>query len=690
MKFFKAVLGVGLFFLVQCSIQEPVMPRWVVPIEVPLSPERVVMQEELVNDSTIVAHGDSLFIEISGDIDPITVTGENLTFPGQDSTTSFSLDSLSMDSLNNITTGDINIVEILPYLPGMVGQYVFMPETTLTRNPKLVESDEFHAVKVESGEIELIFHNNLPFTLGPNIYSPNGIEIKILSDSTNEQIADVFINQIIPPGGIGIGSSPIQNSSKWVYSPLRLEYYLPIARDTTVLVTDSLLNAAGYRLDIKLRNLTVSEIIGKVEPQFFSDTWNVAIEQEDKIIEARIKQGQLHLKFNNQIAVGATLVFTLPDFLTAAGSPYQDSIYIAPGNVSTKTIVLDGMSALNHQSPGQPLDSLTLIFDVETKESNGFVHVKVGDEIDASIQTTDITFSYFKGILAQDTLHLDPFEEHDIANYEDIPQGFYFHNVALRFDLNNQINIDSMMLNLSLTGYHRNDAGIITDSASIDVDNQNIGLDGSNIILLDGPEVSDFLNIFPTDIRGEGQVVYSGVATVSIGDEIGGHYLFSTPLKITVENPEPIRFDPDTLNKDDIDQSIRDAVGEDIQRALFVGKVSNHLPFGGTLKLFVSTNMTREDLYDTTAFNPDSEFVKTIHLKPGVVDPNTGFVSQISENEISLELSKKELLLFKQYPLRVGFLMEFQNTNGAVWVSGNDYLEVSGKFRFDILVQDKD
>lgn len=690
MRYLIVLFLISLLMVLQCNIQEPVLPRWVVPFEIPLRTERMVLQDELVNDSTIVTHGDSLFIEVSGDIDPITITGENLTIPGQDSTTSFTLDSLSLDSLNNITTGAINIVDVLPYLPGMVGQPIFMPETTLTRDPKLVESSEFKGVKVEKGTIELIFHNNLPFTLGPNTYSPNGIEIKVYSDSTNELISDVFINQTLPPGSVGRGSAPIMSRGRWIYSPFRLEYFLPIARDTAFIVTDSLLNAAGYQLDIKLRNLTVSEIYGKVEPQSFSDSWNIGIDQENEIIEARIQQGQIQLDFDNQIPLGAHLKYTLPDFLTSNGESFQDSAFITPGGISRKIIILDGMIARNHEHPGQPLDSITLEFEINTQESNGFVHVVTGSEIRASVHTSDISFSYFKGKLARDTLTLDPFEEHDIADYNDIPHGFYFHNVALRIELTNQINIDSMMLNLLLVGYHKDDNGMITDSATIRVENQNIGIDGSNTIILNGPEVSNFLNIFPTDLKGEGSVVYSGLATVSVGDQIGGHYLFSTPMNISIENPEPIKVDPDTLQKEDIDQNIRDAAGEDIQRAVFLGSIQNHLPFGATLKLFVSANMTREDLYDTTAFNPDSEFIKTVHLEPGIVDPNTGFVIQARENEVPLELTKKELLLFKRYPLRVGFLIEFQNTEGSVLVSGNDYMEVSGKFQFDILVHEKE
>jgi hypothetical protein len=177
------------------------------------------------------------------------------------------------------------------------------------------------------------------------------------------------------------------------------------------------------------------------------------------------------------------------------------------------------------------------------------------------------------------------------------------------------------------------------------------------------------------------------MAEVSTGDVISGNYLFSTPLRVQIVDPEPIKIDPDTL--DDVDEDFQDSAGRDIKSIRIHADILNHSPLGGEVQLFVSADFTRDDLYDTTAyFNPDSEFIKTFNVSPGQVDPLTGFVSQPIESQTTLELNTQELNVFKNDRLQVGVLLNLEETNGFVVLRGSDFLQFSGRLEFEVLFKE--
>ncbi len=685
-KIFFVLIILGIF--IRCTIDKPVLPRWVVPIVIPIAPENLIFKEQILQDSTIVLHGDSLFLEFQGKVDPRSITSEELSIPGVDTSTTFSLDTLKADSLNTLTTGYINISELLPDLGQYIGFNVPIPDTSLGSSTTIDTSSQFQAAKIRNGTLELTLRNDLPFTLAPNSSAPNGVEISLYNDQTGELITSLTIPDTIYPHNTGVGSTSL--SDVWVRVPIRLEYRLPVLEDTIYVTQDSI-NTWGFRIDLKLIDLEIEEIIGKIDTQYYKDSWRVPLDQENKIIEADIESGNIQLEFLNEIPLNATVNYWLLDMLDAGGNPYHGQFTIDSNSVVTENIVLDGYRLVNSTAPGQqPLDSLILEFEIRTDSSTEFIHIRASDQISASIHSTDIRFSYLKGYLARDTLSLDPFEEHDIADYDGFNGGIQLENAELLLKVKNDIYIDTLLLNLTIIGYHRDENGVVTDSAMIRLTDERINTGGSDIIALEGAEVAGLINILPTDIKGYGSVVYGGEAEVEVGDSIAARYFFSTPFKFKVENMAPVEMDPDTLYEADIDQDLRDAAGDDIRAALLRAKVLNHSPLGGEIKIFVSADMNHQDLYDTTYFNPDLEFIKQIVVSPAPTDPSTGFVTEARESEIEFGLNTRELRVFKNPPIRIGFRLKIADTNGFVVLRGSDYLQLSGEFEINLLVKDDD
>ena len=690
MKTGKAIffLIISLGLIVRCSIDKPVLPRWVVPFVIPIAPEKLIFQEKILQDSTIVLHGDSLFLEFQGKVDPQSITSEQLSIPPIDTSTTFSLDTLKADSLNTLTTGYINIGELLPNLGSLIGLHVPLPDTTLGSSAIIDTSTQFQAAKIRNGTLELSLRNDLPFTLAPNNSSPNGVEITLYNDETGELITTLTIPDTIYPHGTGVGTTTL--TDVWVRVPLRLEYQLPILADTIYVTQDSI-DTWGFQIDLKLIDLEIDEIIGKIDQQFYSDFWQVPLNQENKIIRADVESGNIQLEFNSDIPLQATVDYWVPDLVNSNNDPYHGHFVIDSNNVVIETIVLNGFSLVNSQNPGQdPLDSLTLKFEILTDSSNEFIHLHASDEISASIHSTEIKFSRLTGYLAPDTLTLDPFEENDIIDYDGFTGGIQLDNAELLLEINNEIYIDSLFLNLTIIGYHKNDEGVITDSAVINLSDERINTGGSDIIALSGAQVVNMINILPTDMRGYGSVRYNGYAEVEAGDSIAARYFFSTPFKFRIANMAPVEMDPDTLTDADIDEDLQNAAGDDIRAAILRAKVLNHSPLGGEVKIFVSADSLHHDIYDTTYFNPDLEFIKHIVLNPAPTDPATGFVIEAQESNIEFGLNRREMRIFKNPPIRIGFRLKIADTNGFVVLRGSDYLQLSGEFEINLLVKDDD
>ncbi len=693
MKKLNLLIILSLLFslLTNCSIEEPVLPRWVVPFVIPISTEKIIIQEEIVNDTSIVSSGDSLFINIDGEIEPQSITAEDLTISGQTMSDTFALDTLRFDTLNALSTGEIQISELFPMLSNQVGDTAYIPKGTISTDPRVINATEFKKVKVQDGFIQLKVHNNLPLTIGPNSSSPDGLEVIIRNDSTGTLISDIVIPEPIKPGQTGTGTAPIGGSgSIWIYSSISLEYRFPVAEDTSFLVTQELLDSSSYKMDIKLFDLAVSEVHGKVDAQHVERNLRINWTEKDKIIKAELEEGTINLTVKNSLPLTATIDASFPDILDASGNPYQTQLNMEADGTTHHSFQLDGFTIQNSEMPGSVLDDILVNVDVFTEETTEFVPIKSTDKIAVTMDATQLSLKSLEGFLYGDTLNIDPIEENDLIDYEGFNTGINFQGARLLLTFQNQIDIENLQLKIDLTGYHRED-GVTTNSATISIDEYMFESGPQDTLILQGMNVDQFLNILPTDVKVSGTVMYSGMANVQQGDQIWGDYVFTTPFKLKIENPDPVNIDVDTLFADDIEEDVQDAAGDEIQSAKLFANVLNHSPLGGEAKLFVSADPAHQDIYDTTAyFNPELEFVKSLQINKASVDPATGFVNNAEESQINFYLNKQELQVFSHPPVRIGVSLNLEETNGYVVLQGSDFIEFSGKFEIKVLVKDDD
>jgi hypothetical protein len=364
----------------------------------------------------------------------------------------------------------------------------------------------------------------------------------------------------------------------------------------------------------------------------------------------------------------------------------------ANDSVIHNTQSLQGYRISNSGNPGQPIENLTV--HTLTSTDTGWVTLKADDRISARVSTSRLVFSYIEGILAPDTLALEPFTVEDIADYDGLSSGIQIQGAQLLLELMNQIDIQNFAIEGVVTGIKKNDSGQPIDSAKVAIPLQPLTV-GNNIITLSGPEVDALVNIYPSDLKAEGTINYSGQAMVAAGDTIGGGYTFSTPFRLQIVDADPITLEPDSIREvdDNFETAIEDSM---IKYARLNAKILNFSPLSGNIDIFFSANPNRQDLYDTTGYSASNmEWYKTAPIPQASVNPSTGFVTAPTETEFTIELSMDELRIFlepshypRPQPIRVGIKARLDDTNGYVTMRGSDYLEFSGFIQTEIIFKD--
>ena len=114
-KIIKILSLIVLLIVISCSFKEPVLPSWLLPVNIPLSQETFKLGKEFGQDSTISPQGQDslLFISIGGDLDSTGLSSDHLSISSQQRTESVSLDSIELDSLNVIDTDTIKVADLL-------------------------------------------------------------------------------------------------------------------------------------------------------------------------------------------------------------------------------------------------------------------------------------------------------------------------------------------------------------------------------------------------------------------------------------------------------------------------------------------------------------------------------------------------------------------------------------------------
>ncbi len=688
-KIWLITIGIVMTIIVGCEFKSPVYPVWGVDVILPLTQKQYTMRD-LLPDSLLEAQGgDSLlFFRVTSQLDPVSLSEQDLSLQASDRSQRLEIGTMTLDNLQAMNTGLISLRKLMPELASLPpGTQVQIPETLLVPAPKVLTSNEYLWVYLLSGRIRITLTNKLPFTLGPNKYA-NATTFTIKNDSTSEQIIQVNLTNPIAPQTSGSDVGTVQDDGITVYNKIRVEYSIPIAQPAVITISDSLLDNAGILITVDLEHLESNAVKAKIEPQEINRSFKFAVDSDHRIKRAKIKRGAFHLTFTNTLPMGGKLVYTFPNLFRNDGSVFTDSVRLENGQAN-KTITLDGLTLQHATTPGAYVDSIIVQVYGLTDQATQFVELNSGDYLQADVTSDTIFVESFEGTLATESIAIGPYEFNDLSDFQKFDGTINFQDVELIITLYNEINVDNLTLSLQIEGEHRNEAGVVTATQTVTLTNYaiNPGTPGNPAItqiVIDGADITNLLNILPTRIRVTGTVSAAGEANIQLGARVWGEVAFSAPLKILLKDVAPFRSDINEITSDDVAPDLQN--NNPINYGSLELTVTNHTPFGGTIRLIVSADSAHTDLYDTTYFNPDKEFIRTIQFSPGTIDASTGFVSQAFQNNIFLELKEKEIHILTSPPYRIGVEARFQDTQGTVAVRATDFLEFKGIAKFKLFI----
>ncbi len=689
MKKFWITWAILTLSLMGCEFKEPMLPVWGIDVMLPLTQKRYTMRE-LLPDSILTPQGEDslLYFSITSDFDPVSLNEDDLSLQAQDRSQRLEIGTMTLDNIQAMNTGLIPLRTLMPELASLPpGTRVQIPETLLVPDPQLLSSDEYLWVYLLQGRIRITLTNKLPFALGPNTYA-SATTFTIKNDSTGDQIVQVNITDPINPQTSGSNVGTVQDEGITVYNDIRVEYSIPIAANSEIVVSDSLLDNAGIIITVDLEHLESNSVKAKLEPQEINRTFSFDMNSDHRIKRAKIKRGAFHLTFTNTLPIGGKLVYTFPNLIRPDGTAFKDSVELTTSTVE-RTITLDGLILQNASNPGQFLDSIQVQVYGQTNQASNFVELNSSDFLQADVVADTIFVEEFEGDLAPESIAIGPYEFSDLQDFQKFDGNFQISDVQLIITIFNEINVSNLTLDLNIRGEHKNEAGVITATQTVTVSNQQIapgspGNPATTQIVIDGQDITNLINILPTHIQVSGTVTASGSATVSLGATVSGKAEFSAPMKIQLTDVAPFRNDVEQITEDDIDPDLQN--NNPIQSGMMDISLVNHTPFGGKIRLIISADPAHTDIYDSTYFNPQKEIVKEIQFQPGEVDAATGFVSQAYENAIRLELTEHEISILTSPPYRIGVEASFMDTQGTVAIRSTDFLEFNGLAKFKVFV----
>jgi hypothetical protein len=286
-----------------------------------------------------------------------------------------------------------------------------------------------------------------------------------------------------------------------------------------------------------------------------------------------------------------------------------------------------------------------------------------------------------EGSLSEVEFEIDPIEESDLVDLNEIDGKFRLPSVTLKFDFYNEIGFD-VNIDLDITAFHKDkDTGII-DSLSMHVSDVLAAGSSQNAklttIILDStgsyPNIVDLMALLPTSIKVSGKGMVDGEGSVSKTDAVWVQYAIESPLQISFDEPLFLNTDIDSIPEDDIEKDVRETISEDLTNVYLVLNSYNGLPLAAELKFIISTDST--DLINQVEV-ASKNIIFTTTVDAGVTDIN-GLVISPATSTDELRLTSEQLKIFQSGPLFYKARIRVDESEGSVMFRKNDNFSYDG------------
>jgi hypothetical protein len=299
-----------------------------------------------------------------------------------------------------------------------------------------------------------------------------------------------------------------------------------------------------------------------------------------------------------------------------------------------------------------------------------------------------IYFQYFRGYLNEKEIELhDEVINNDVNMPSNLSNALQLEEAVLELTFTNELGFDAKFIG-TLTGINDKDNNESTlqlteDDNVVFLGAEDIDTPKTTTVVIDKPELADFINVFPEQIIIENSSFILGNIDLTPGfakatDKNRGVFSLTISSVFSLSNETVV---PDTVLTIEISKKNREYIEEYLEEVSLTMILENTLPVGAMVDLYFS-----ESADTLHIFNPgDNPEIQTILFSGNKVS------STISDNEpmimeIELSMEREDLELFLREKIYFALKINFDESNGSVTILPDHYLKVLGRINVNINV----
>lgn len=649
-------IGVGILIFLAvfsgCSIKTPQSPQWDVHVAVPLIDTTLTVQDLLDSTDNVTFDSTGLLgFSFEQTMDPFQV-GENLTVENISENFNVSLGDIRIPSPGTQST----TVQFAAIYPGAVllnGQNAQIPAISFGLDTTEIPAfGDFESILIKEGTIRIELVNRLPIPID------SGLNVQLFDFNTDTLVISASTSQAILPGG----HVPLifQLANKWL--PGHLSFRLKgssVGSEGESVYIDA--TGQGVDFDVTISDIVAVEARAKIPDQEFSDLDYATLSDSIIVTEADIETGTISFLLQNKLPLDLDLDITLLSFFTTSGDTFRAHLSLKSGQIVQQEYDLSGYQFKPTRTP----DGVEVRFRWKAHaygSGDQIITIRSNDGIALAVNIPKLAFSKFSGILNQVHFTLDP-----MTTSLDLPEGLEglaFENARLELILTNGLGfLIKPVLKIQGVNTHTGREAEIIREVTI----QPAGFSPSvNRIILQGNEITQFLNVLPDEITVSGSVV--------LGDGLTESTIRSTDqinTQVNVSIPVSLKFPEQSLTTDvselEIDSTAQDEIRNNLRDGSLHAEIGNHLPLGASVTFYFSA-------LDTNVYDSPQLTIGPIEINAGS-RAQDGTVVQEAQNTVDVALDREQLQIFANPTVYTGTKIRVPGSGDAfIRVYGSDYI----------------
>ncbi len=642
-----ALLGATAVLVSGCGIEAPKAPSWDTTLTVPLVNRTFTSSElfdKLASDNIATDSLGNRYLSIERQLDTVGFEAL-LEIDAIESGYEEQVGPLKLSKPSDLGQS----IELADHIPLILGE---VPDTGVVVNTGFGPVDSFSEVEIEHGSLSITAVNNTGFALDS------------LSGQLRHPVTHALLAQFVAPGGLANGESYSQQfamDNQELAATADFDVYFHTPGGPALSLADRAINfSISFGDEIYARSIS-----GRIDEFETSYAQRTKLAEEIEIHSARLNSGQLMFSAANDLSVGAALTVSFPE-ITNQGQALSFELNSPAHSQQQYQIDLSGWTI-------EPANDslLTNIAARIAGSGGGFVTVSELDAFAIEYSVADIGIAEAIGVVPPTELEWSATEVEI-----DVPTGFdaaALDFVELTIEVVNNSELSGEVeLELSASnGKQKTITGAIAGKFS----------QAAAISQIYSDELADLLSPLPDEINVTGiTLLGDGVSEVTFGenDFVTATAKISAPMAFVISEAT-VEGDQ---NEIEVSEEISDRADR-LNGGRFVGSITNHLPVGATLELYIAAD-------SASLYSDPLTIIGPLSFGAAPTDGN-GLVSEelVAENEI--ELTDENLRVLENRNLYVAPVLQIPSSNGqVVRIRAADYLVIFGTLEIQARVGGED